>query len=169
MSMRTRGRRTFRRSARRRTRWDRVQLQGTALAAASGSIVAATLLLPTVANQGTTVLRIVGQVIILPASVPATAGAYNGNMGIYVDTAEAVAAGATLEPGSDDGPWMFLTEWAFHQSTAVGSSSIWSAELDVKAQRKLSSQSELMAIFESRGNTDSVTIDLQGRILRALP
>ena len=115
-------------------------------------------------NQGRTILRIIAD-INLQFAINGFSG---GSIGIYVDTAEAVAAGATMEPRSDSAPWMWLRQ--FNMTTdATSTNRMMHIPVDVKARRKLDAQSELMLVFESGGLIAALGLEIQGRVLLAQP
>ena len=120
----------------------------------------------TVDNQGRTILRIVGDLYLLPID---QAGPNVGSFGVYVDTAEAVAAGATMEPRSDSAPWMLLRQFAMSLNAATSPNTFTHFSIDIRARRRLDAQSELMLILESGGMIGVMTINLQGRVLLAQP
>ncbi len=120
----------------------------------------------TVDNQGRTIMRIVGDIWV---QAQGTDGFSGGSIGIYVDTEEARAAGATMEPRSDSAPWMLLRQFNMQRQTATDANPFFHILLDVRARRRLAAQSVLMCVFESGGMPAAANIELQGRVLLAQP
>ena len=120
----------------------------------------------TVDNQGRTILRVVGD---LWFDTSTFTGFFGFSYGMYVDTAEAVAAGATMEPRSDSASWMLLQQQNIGVGTNVGTDRAKHRPFDVRARRRLDAQSQLMLIFESAGMANVLNVELQGRVLLAQP
>ena len=153
------------RTPRRKTLWRRFLTEDASLAAGVGSVTAISLLAAAIDNQGRTIMRVIGDINVVAGNLT---GTNTFSMGIYMDSSEAVTAGVTLEPRSDSGPWMWLAQRTQQIFQSVGEHELH-IPIDVKARRKLTSQSVLMLVFESGTMVTAMEINIQGRVLMALP
>jgi len=120
------------------------------------------------ANQGHTLLRVIGDVILHANN--SQDGNHEGMAGLVMQSGEAIAAGATFEPRSDPAEWLWQEQWHKHMFGTNLSTDVMRTHLDVKAKRRITSQNGLYLVFE-RGPVGPVdmTGSVHVRTLIALP
>ena len=164
-------RRTSASRSRRKYQWVGFQTDETiALSASVNSQTTLGLYTPDLDDQGKTLMRIIYDLHVIP---PNTTGDYPFTFGIMMVDADAVAAGATPDPMTDlADPWLIWRQAhiAMHANTGpYQAGGLAGMPGDVKARRRITASSDVLAIFESGGMTASVDITMGGRILLALP
>ena len=152
-------------TTRRRTEWIRFLLEGGSLSSGEGSVTRVTLRTYDQDDGGKTLTRIVGDMWLTPSS---TVGFSGGSFGLAVVDQDAAAAAATPEPRSDDFPWLWLGQFNLN-TVSGGELRPLHIPIDVRAQRKVTSNGELMYLFESGGMAGALNIEMQGRMLFKLP
>ena len=100
---------------------------------------------------------------------PNTTGDYPFTWGIIMVDQDAFAAGTVPDPESDvSGPWLV---WHQDHLSVVASVNVpiskWTGP--IRARRRVSSRSDVVAIFESGGMAGALDISMGGRVLLALP
>ena len=170
MTTRTRRPPTFRqRRQRRRTLWRDFSLTNGTLALAADSTLVANLFSGDVDNQGRTILRVVGDVTI--HGTVGTAGLSEGQWGLVTQDAEAVNAGATFEPYADNPGWMHKQHFHDFRTSSGDPSSKFRWDIDIKARRRLTAQTQLYFVFQVGGtaNIGDLSVSFMVRVLFALP
>ncbi len=153
-------------SFRRGKLWQTASIDATTLTA---DATTSSNLLPNIDNvqiARTTVIRMVGQFCVRGITSNVNLGA---TIGIYVTTEEALTAGATLEPQTDLGPYLWYDSIYLH-SSGTGFNEWVSHPINGKAKRKIqSSENRLVVTVESVGSdAGSLEVIFDIRILLAI-
>jgi len=121
-----------------------------------------------VGNQGHTILRVIGDVIMHMNAQDANV--HEGMAALAMQSGEAIAAGATFEPRSDPAEWMWQRQFHRLANTTDQDFQVMHEVLDVRAKRKLTSQNGLYFVFE-RGTVSNqgTSVGIHVRVLLALP
>jgi len=163
-------RKPFRRSlisrpARRKTHWDRFGVKASNLNAADGNANTFVILTGSAENQGHTLTRTLGQIFL---ETPSTIGIYRVTWGIIMGTVENVSD--PIDPSTDVGPWLILKKYVIDVKSVVDQgATVHEIPFDIKSQRKMTAQSQLVLTIESDGMPNDLTIDIIGRTLLLLP
>ena len=129
------------------------------------------------AGGGNTVLRLIGQLVIVPTSAPVALDEIIMCYAVGVVSSDAVAAAATPDPNAEaEYPWLFWASIPFRfndsgvdPSHAGGS---YRRAFDIKSQRKISAGQSLVHVVQYanlNGNPPMTTVIGNVRVLLALP
>ena len=111
-------------------------------------------------------MRILCDLYMIP---PSTSGDYPFTFGFMMVDADAGAAGATPDPQTDvSSPWLYWRQGHLHVRSNTTLTD-FHYQIDIKARRRITTQSDLVFIAESGGMQANVDITLGGRVLLALP
>ena len=112
-------------------------------------------------TNGWTVIRMIGSLFLRSNTINTNSFA---SLGIYVETGDAVTAGAVADPITD------LVDWYYHKNLAQfqnPSEFVVAAEFDIRTSRKIRGAGrELIGVFENNaGSGSAFTFSLAARFL----
>jgi len=128
-----------------------------------------------VEHPGETVLRMIGEYIVVPTAAPTAADAAILAFGIGVVSSDAAELGATALPDPNDEaeyPWLYWASHAFHfQDTSVDPSQAGGSirkAFDVKSMRKVKPRESLVFVVQYTNIAGSPPMTIVSGVVRVL-